>query len=169
MIFLIEYHREEGRLVKLRSFADSQRSEAENLRLAVELDLQDRGVGREVVLLEANDEATLRRTHRRYFERLSEMGSSGFTVLDVNWQSAPSAHREEGGAKPSIRTGIEQIILHCNRCETEWHASKATALSPGKFLATTGYVIPTCPKCGQSVPIANSALKRRDGKVKAGP
>lgn len=170
MIFLIEYHRAEGRLVTFRSFEDSQRLEAESFRLAVELDLHDRGVYHEVVLLEANDEATLRRTHSRYFERLSEMGGSGFTVLDVSWQfKVPSAHGDTGGAKPPIRTGIGQITLRCNRCETEWRASKSTAPAPGSFLATIGYVIPTCPKCGQSVPIANSELERQERKAQASP
>jgi hypothetical protein len=41
----------------------------------MELDLNSRGVEREVVLLEAENEAALRRTHRRYFEDLAQLVS----------------------------------------------------------------------------------------------
>ena len=73
MIFLIEYNRSEGSIVTFRSFDDSQRQEAENARLEIELDLNRKGVGYEVVLLEAENEDALRRTHRRYFEDLRQI------------------------------------------------------------------------------------------------
>ena len=73
MIFLIEYNRSHGVLVTFRTFDDSQRQQAMDLRLELELDLNRRGVGHEVVLLEAESEAALRRTHRRYFETLREL------------------------------------------------------------------------------------------------
>lgn len=76
MIFLIEYDRSQGRIVTFRTFDDSARQEAEDSRLQLELDLNRRGTEREVVLLEAASEEALRRTHRRYFETLSELLSS---------------------------------------------------------------------------------------------
>lgn len=73
MIFLIEYNRTEGNIVTFRDFNDSQRREAEASRLDMELDLNRKGVGHEVVLLEAASEVELRRTHRRYFEDLQQI------------------------------------------------------------------------------------------------
>ena len=73
MIFLIEYDRPEGRIVNFRTFGDSARRKAENTRLEIELDLSRRGVDHEVVLLDAASEDALRRTHRRYFEDLSQI------------------------------------------------------------------------------------------------
>jgi len=46
---------------------------AQEARLALELSLNREGVHREVVVLEAHDEETLRRSHRRYFENLKEL------------------------------------------------------------------------------------------------
>jgi len=68
MIFLIEYNRPEGRIVTFQPFDDSDRSKAEQLRLEIELALNRTNVDHEVVLLEAPNEETLRRTHRRYFQ-----------------------------------------------------------------------------------------------------
>ncbi len=68
MIFLIEFDRANGRNVTAKDFRDSERLQAENSRLEIELDLNRRGVDHEVVLLEAASESALRRTHRRYFE-----------------------------------------------------------------------------------------------------
>ena len=73
MIFLIEYDRNRGDIVSLKSFADHERRSAEESRLRMELELNNRGTEREVVLLEAASEKALRRTHRRYFEDLSEL------------------------------------------------------------------------------------------------
>ncbi len=70
MIFLIEYNRSEGVLVTFRTFDDSQRQIAKDLRLELELALNRKGVEHEVVLLEAENEEAIRRTHRRYFEDL---------------------------------------------------------------------------------------------------
>jgi hypothetical protein len=75
MIFLIEYDRDEGQIVKIESFADSERERAEESRLNLELELNMKGIENEVVLLEAATEEALRRTHRRYFEDLSELAS----------------------------------------------------------------------------------------------
>jgi hypothetical protein len=73
MIFLIEYDRDEGRLLSIKSFNNSEREAAEELRFVRELALNGRGIEHEVVLLEAATEDALRRTHRRYFESLSEL------------------------------------------------------------------------------------------------
>jgi hypothetical protein len=76
MIFLIEYNRPEGRIVSFSAFDKSEQVKAEDLRLDLELDLNRKGVSREVVLLEAGSEAALRRTHRRYFETPSQIVES---------------------------------------------------------------------------------------------
>ena len=77
MIFLIEYNRREGVMVAFQSFDDSQRREAGDARLAIELRVNRERTDHEVVLMEAESEAALRRTHRRYFEDLREIVSSG--------------------------------------------------------------------------------------------
>jgi len=71
MIFLIEYDRARGNLVSLQRYDESERERAENARLEMELELNRLDVEREVVLLEAETEEALRRTHRRYFEDLA--------------------------------------------------------------------------------------------------
>ncbi len=73
MIFLIEYNRSEGRLVTFRKYDDSQRREAEGTRLSMELDLNRKEIDHEVVLLQAQSEEAVRRTHRRYFEDLRQI------------------------------------------------------------------------------------------------
>ena len=74
MIFLIEYDRPTRRTLLFKTFDDTERHNAQNDRLQIELDLNRRGLllEREVVLLEARDEQRLRRTHERYFENLPE-------------------------------------------------------------------------------------------------
>jgi len=57
MIFLIEYDRPKGQLVKFKSFVDSDRLKAQDMRLELELSLHRSGVDHEVVLLEAVNEA----------------------------------------------------------------------------------------------------------------
>lgn len=73
MIFLIEYNRSEGRIISFRVFDDSERGNAEDSRLEIELNLNRAGLDHEVVLLEAASEDALRRTHRRYFEDLKQL------------------------------------------------------------------------------------------------
>jgi hypothetical protein len=73
MIFLIQYDRHEGRMVSIESFNDSERNKAQDLLLALELQLNQNGNDKEVVLLEAESEEAVRRTHRRYFEDLREL------------------------------------------------------------------------------------------------
>jgi hypothetical protein len=76
MIFLIEYNRRKGKILKLKSFPASEQNTAENERLDRELSLIHSGLDHEVVLLEANSEEALRQTHRRYFESLVQIAES---------------------------------------------------------------------------------------------
>jgi hypothetical protein len=73
MLFLIEYDRNRGKIVSIHRFADSDRAMVEDTRLELELELNSISKDHEVVVLEAIDEIALRRTHRRYFENLSEL------------------------------------------------------------------------------------------------
>ena len=72
MIYLIEYDRKSDKLVRMVHFQHAERRAAEEERLRLELELLSAGISREVVLLEASNEDELRKTHRRYFERLEE-------------------------------------------------------------------------------------------------
>ena len=76
MLFLIEYKRSEGRIVNLKTFDDSERSKAERSRFEIELELNQKKIDHEVVLLDAADEQALRRTHRRYFESAAQIANS---------------------------------------------------------------------------------------------
>lgn len=76
MIFLIDYERKRGLLRQFKRFRDDQRADAQRERLDIELKLDGSRASREVVLLEAQDEETLRRTHRRYFETTREIVES---------------------------------------------------------------------------------------------
>jgi hypothetical protein len=71
VIFLIEYERNSGQLKSFRSFEDHERSEAERTRLRLELGRPEESI--EIVLLEAESENALRRTHRRYFETAADL------------------------------------------------------------------------------------------------
>jgi len=73
MIFLIEYDRDEGRIVSIKNFSTSDREMAEDSRLNLELNLHLKSIDHEVVLLEAATEEALRLTHRRYFEDWPEL------------------------------------------------------------------------------------------------
>jgi len=82
VIFLIEYDRSKGQMVRSQAFEDAQRHEADALRLQLELELNRQKIEHEVVLLEAASEDALRQTHRRYFENLREMLESGTRRLE---------------------------------------------------------------------------------------
>jgi hypothetical protein len=73
MLFLIEYNRKQGQLVTFTKFSDEQRKIAAGRRLQLELLLNHQRIDHEVVLLHTVDENAVRRTHRRYFEDLSEL------------------------------------------------------------------------------------------------
>jgi hypothetical protein len=59
--------------VRIEPFSDCDRKIAEESRLNLEIELNLKGIQREVVLLEAASEEAVRRTHRRYFETLAEL------------------------------------------------------------------------------------------------
>lgn len=73
MLFLIEYDRSKGVIVSLRSYMDSQRETAQHDRLELELVRHRDGIQHEIVILEAENEAAIRRTHGRYFKTLEEL------------------------------------------------------------------------------------------------
>ena len=75
MIFLIQYNRSLGQVVALKAFSESERRVAEDTRLELEIRLNQNEIDHEVVLLEAESEDALRRTHRRYFENLTELAT----------------------------------------------------------------------------------------------
>jgi hypothetical protein len=81
MIFLIHYNRSAGKIVKLKEFETSQREQAEDARLKLELDLIGEQNGDEVCLLEAGSKEALQRTHRRYFESLRTLTASGSSTV----------------------------------------------------------------------------------------
>ncbi|MBI2181276.1 MAG: hypothetical protein HYU31_10730 [Deltaproteobacteria bacterium] len=81
MIFLIQYNRPSGKIVRLKEFEDSQRRIAEDARLALELELIGKKDGDEVCLLEARSQEALRLTHRRYFESLRTLTASGSSTV----------------------------------------------------------------------------------------
>jgi hypothetical protein len=65
--------------VTIKAFDDSERKEAEDARLELELNLNLKAIENEVVLLDAASEGALRRTHRRYFETLTELTTAPTT------------------------------------------------------------------------------------------
>lgn len=73
MIFLIQYDRRRGKIVSLTPYGNEQQEAAEDDRLQLELKLDRGGPDHEVVLLEAESEEALRKTHRRYFESAQEI------------------------------------------------------------------------------------------------
>lgn len=73
MIYLVQYDRTKAKLVKLQEFPAEDQRRAEGARLVVELDLLKANEAQEVVLLEASNEKELRKTHRRYFEKLEQL------------------------------------------------------------------------------------------------
>ncbi len=73
MIYLIQYDRKLGELVSAEEFPAGCMQQAEEARIGVELDLLGRQISREVVILEASNKDELRKSHRRYFERLDQL------------------------------------------------------------------------------------------------
>ena len=83
MIFLIQYDRSKGSIVKKVQFDDSEREKAEKKRLELEMDLNRKEIRHEVVLLEAAEENLLHHTHRRYFETLHTIATSTGTTPTI--------------------------------------------------------------------------------------
>ena len=86
MLFLIEYDRNRGTIVNQQAFAESARQQANDARLALELQLTEREEAREIVLLEAESEDALRLTHRRFFEDIATL-----------MRTPPTGHTTVGG------------------------------------------------------------------------
>ncbi len=74
MLYLIDYDRKSGILAPLRTFDDLQRDAASKARVELEIDLRRRGLDHEVVILEAESLDDIKKTHRRYFATLDELG-----------------------------------------------------------------------------------------------
>lgn len=68
MIFLMDFDPKHRCLHAMKVYHDDERLTAQDERLRLELAHLQAGDAREVVLLTAADEASLRRTHARYFE-----------------------------------------------------------------------------------------------------
>ena len=77
MVFLIRFDRREQRILLFKRFDDAQRAQAEGLRLDLEIEANRSKMDHEIVLLEAQSEEDIRRTHRRYFESLKELVARG--------------------------------------------------------------------------------------------
>jgi len=68
MIFLIDFDRRNADLRVLEAYPEGDRSIAAARRLEIELAMDWETAPREVVIIEAEDEAALRRGYGRYFE-----------------------------------------------------------------------------------------------------
>lgn len=75
MIFFVDYDRRRGVAVEVKTFEDCERKAARRYRLDAELRLRAELANREIVLLEAVNEAQVRKTHRRYFESLASFAT----------------------------------------------------------------------------------------------
>ncbi len=75
MIYYIEYSRERQKLQSFLPYPDSQRSEVQAYALQREKELSrlPGGLQLEIVILEADSEATIRNTHARYFDNLFDV------------------------------------------------------------------------------------------------
>ena len=80
MLFLIEYDRASGTLSQIQSFSNADFTQANSVRLELELARLASGSDREIVILEADSESQLRRTHRRYFESMESLVDPVSTV-----------------------------------------------------------------------------------------
>jgi hypothetical protein len=69
MIYYIEYSREEQKTLSFLPYPESERAAAQAHALAREKELTrlPGGLKMEIVMLEADSEATIRNTHSRYF------------------------------------------------------------------------------------------------------
>ena len=77
MVFLIRFDRRKQRILLFKRFDEAQRADAERLRLDLEIEVNRSKLDHEIVLLEAQSEEDIRRTHRRYFESLKELIAGG--------------------------------------------------------------------------------------------
>ena len=99
MIFLVEYNREKAKTLTFRSYPDSERTKAQDDRLELELKLLAEGVEHEVVILEAVDEAHVRRTHSRYFPDQTALFNELLDGVAAQYRAAGMASAPEPVAK----------------------------------------------------------------------
>lgn len=76
MLFLIRYDPAAGRIVSMKTFKHDERSRADDVRIELEVRLNQEQTEHEIVLMEAASEQALRRTHRRFFEPFSDLVDS---------------------------------------------------------------------------------------------
>ena len=119
MIFLIEFNRSAGKIVRFQTFAESDKREAEQIRFGIELDLNRKGIKHDVILLDAESEEGLRRTHRRYFEnfkQLTEKKPSLQARLRANGCSVPLAEFQDGLENLHVQLyqawSVDEMLLH---------------------------------------------------------
>lgn len=73
MIYLVEYSREQSKLIRFEEFDERSRHEVDEKRLDLELRLNSLNLKHEVVTLEADSKEALKETHGRYFATLDEL------------------------------------------------------------------------------------------------
>lgn len=76
MIFLIQYDRKSGKLIRMEEYSAEQRPQAEKERLRLELEQNSQSIADEVVILEASSKDALLKTHQRYFMSLEELSGA---------------------------------------------------------------------------------------------
>ena len=129
MIFLIEYDRTTRQTFQFRKYDDEKRSEAEDERLRLELDLNSRGLllQREVVVLEALNEHGLRRTHERYFSYDKQKAALLALQERLSWHTVGIIANYEGREGRGIGTGVgitykgRKLILTAEHVVGETH------------------------------------------------
>ena len=82
MLYVIHYDRQKAKTVDIFPFEKHQREWAYQKRRELEIAHNSLG-NREIVLIEANDEAQLRKTHAKYFDKPLTEGEIAFTALLV--------------------------------------------------------------------------------------
>lgn len=80
MVFLVEYDRRGGYLLRCDEFADSDLDKAKSsaLKLEIELNRQGKLQHHEVNVFKAHNKQAFQRTHSRYFVKLNDMVTSGY-------------------------------------------------------------------------------------------
>ena len=83
MIYYIEYSREEQKMLSFLPYPESERAaaQAHALKREIELSRLPGGLKLEIVMLEADSEATIRNTHSRYFGNSPNMGLTEWSSL----------------------------------------------------------------------------------------
>jgi hypothetical protein len=71
MTFLIAYDRSTRRTSFYKTYGDDEENEARDQRLSLELEARRVGRDVEIVVLQAQSEEALRKTHARYFETVA--------------------------------------------------------------------------------------------------